>query len=689
MKRSLSHKIAWSLLFCFSMVLCHAQRKGNILQGIGDRAKNIGGMGSSGGGNDTLTARNKFEDSLTVTIFYLDSTRAYKLDSSINDFTKRYPIPATHIYLGNTGTATRSIVFAPSMRAGWDPGFHALDVYKWRLDKVQFYNTTRPYTELGYMLGAKAEQIIEVLLTRNIRPNWNVAFHYRLINSSGIFRNQRTNHSNSSFTSWYQSRNKRYNNYVVFLGNRLQSGESGGIKNDQDYLNLLDYAKDRNLIPTNIGGDAVTGNNFFSTALGTGNRYRESNILVRQQYDLGKKDSLVNDSTVIPLFYPRLRFEHTFRYGKYNYSFQDFPTFTNTIRNTPDSLWYITNYKIRLPHTDSLFFFDRWEEISNDFSIYQFPDIKNGNQYIKLGAELQLLKGRFYRDSVDLSRVSLSNVIAHGEYRNLTKNKKWEMLAFGRFWLAGYNIGNYHAYVSLQRLASKLGSFQLGFENVNRSPSFIYDQRSGFYLDTPKDFKNENTSHAFASLFISKLGLQLGGDYYLVGNYLYLKNYYQLQQESTIFNVLRINAYKTFRIGRRWNLRSEVYLQQKAGNADVNIPLLYTRNRFMYEGNFGFKNLNVATGLEVRYHTPYKADNYSPIPGQFFYQDSVTINNLPDVHLFLHFRIRGFTAYVRAENLNTARIFGGFQFNNNNLAAPGYPTPGLNLRFGIYWSFVN
>jgi len=93
--------------------------------------------------------------------------------------------------------------------------------------------------------------------------------------------------------------------------------------------------------------------------------------------------------------------------------------------------------------------------------------------------------------------------------------------------------------------------------------------------------------------------------------------------------------------------------------------------------------------VEARYHTPYEADNYSPVLGQFFYQNAVTISNLPDIAAMLHFRIRSFRAYIRAENLNTARLFGGFQFNNNNLAAPDYPTPGLILRLGIYWSFVN
>jgi hypothetical protein len=152
---------------------------------------------------------------------------------------------------------------------------------------------------------------------------------------------------------------------------------------------------------------------------------------------------------------------------------------------------------------------------------------------------------------------------------------------------------------------------------------------------------------------------------------------------------LRLNAYKTFRLGKHFNLHTELYVQQKAGAADVNFPLLFNRNRLMYEGTLGFRNLKMALGIETRYHTPYHADNYSPLLGQFFFQDSVTISNLPDVHAFLHFRIRSFKAYIRAENLNTARVFGGFQFNNNSLAAPNYPTPGLLFRLGILWSFVN
>ena len=269
------------------------------------------------------------------------------MDSSITDFTRRFPIPATNIFLGNTGTASKSILFSPFLKPGWDPGFHSFDIYKWTLEKARFFNTTRPYSELTYQLAGKSEQIIEIMHTQNIKPNWNFLFQYRLINSPGFFKNQKTNHNNYLFTSWYQSVNKRYNNYFVLLGNKLQSGENGGIEDTENYLNDPDF-NDRFLIPTKLGGDPEFTRNFFDTDVGTGNRYNEFTVLLRQQYDLGKKDSLVTDSTVVPLFYPRLRFEHTFQYGKYKYEFRDY---------VGDSAYYKDNYGLTLSSSQLIRFF--------------------------------------------------------------------------------------------------------------------------------------------------------------------------------------------------------------------------------------------------------------------------------------------------------------------------------------------
>ncbi len=532
------------------------------------------------------------------------------------------------------------------------------------------------------MLGSRAEQIIEVLHTQNLKPNWNASFNYRMISSPGFFRNQKANHSNYLFTSWYESPNKRYNNYLILLNNKLQAGESGGIRQDKDYLNDPIYSRDRFSIPVTIGGEPTFGADFFSVALFTGHREKDFHILLRQQYDFGRKDSFVTDSTVIPLFYPKLRLEHNFKYGKYDYSFQDFAVSNNKQNNRPDSAYYASHYQLTMPQ-DSLLFQDKWTELSNDFSFYQFPDEKNLQQFIKAGAEIQLLKANV------ATAKSHYNFIGHGEYRNRTKNQKWDMLATGRLYFTGLNAGDYHAYVSLLRVfGSKVGSLKIGFENFNRSPSFIFNQQSNFYLDAPRTFGKENTSHIFASFLEPKFNLQLNGDYYAVTNYLYLRNFYQLRQDPALFNVLRIGASKVFKLSRYWKWYADVSVQQMAGGVELNLPLLFTRNRLAFEGLF-FRNLNLSTGLEMRYYSPYKADNYSPLLGQFFYQDSLTISNRPDVSAFFHFRIRSFKAFVRAENLNAVSTIGGFGFNHNSIVAPGYAMPGLLFRLGIYWSFVN
>jgi hypothetical protein len=660
-----------------------------VIRRMGERIKQVGGMGRRSGGlgqTDSLRHRNNLEDSITISFRYLDSARTYKLDSSIGDFTRRFPIPATTIYLGNLGNAYRSILFSPNFSAGFDPGFHAFDIYKWTAEKVRFFNTTRPYSAITYQLGSRVEQLIELMHTQNIRPNWNFLFQYRLINSPGFFKNQKTNHNNYLLSSWFQSKNKRYNNYFLLLGNKLQATENGGIRDNGNYLDSINF-KDRFNIPTKLGGDEVFSTNFFSNKINTGNKYSEFSFLLRQQYDLGRKDSLVTDSTVVPLFYPRLRFEYSFSLIKLNYNFIDLAHSSNSgAFYIPDSLYYQNYYGYTLKN-DTFILRDKWSEIINDFSVYQFPDAKNLQQFIRLGIRVQNLSGEFA-----LQKKSFFNTAGHAEYRNKTRNQQWDIEASGKLYFTGLNAGDFDAHISLQRLlGKKIGSLQLGFENANRTPSFIFDSRSSFYLHhTIETFKKENNTHLYVSYMLPSFKLRLAGHYYLLTNYSYISKYYQLKQESSLFNVLQIDLQKTVKLGKHWNWHAEFYFQQVVGNAPVHVPAIYSRNRIGYEGNLGFKNLDIAFGAEVRYRSAYKADNYSPITGQFFPQDSITISNpLPDISVYVHFRIKPFKAFIRAENLNTARTRGGFGFTNNNLVAPGYPLPGLQIRIGIYWSFVN
>ncbi|RYE55821.1 MAG: hypothetical protein EOP48_09360 [Sphingobacteriales bacterium] len=560
-------------------------------------------------------------------------------------------------------------------------GLCDLDVYNFKPTDTRFYNTTNPYSELGYLLGSQQEQMIHLLHTQNILPNWNASFQYRLISSPGFFQNQATNHNNYRLGSWYQSRNKRYQNLVVLVGNKLQSGENGGIKNDINYLDSTGFSQ-RLTIPTKLGGDNTGNNNFFNPVLNVASRFTSATYMMRQQYDIGQKDSIVTDTTVVPLFYPRLRLEHTITYNTYKYRYED---------KRLDSAYYANYYDLPGLKTDSsrIYLRDFWKEMINDFSIYSFPDAKNSQQFIKVGASLQNLGGDFDSGSV---KKNYYNFFIHGEYRNKTRNQKWDLQGNGNFYIRGLNAGDYSAFVSLKRFVSRrIGYHEVGFQNVNRTPSFNFDPTSSFYIPqvTPQSFNKENTTNIFASLEEPRSKLRLSGSYYLVSNYTYYKSFYEPAQATSLFNVLAITAQKQIRIAGKWNLRTWIVLQQKAGNAPVNLPLILTRNQVGYDGNLGFKNLATSFGLEFRYFTPYKANGYSPVLGQFSYQDTNTVEmRLPEITVYLHFRIRSFMAYVRAENLNSFSLSAG-GFKNNNILIPDYPTPGLQIRLGIHWSFIN
>jgi hypothetical protein len=652
-------------------------------------------MGNIGGGGKSDTLAHRKADTITLNFRYLDSSRLLKLDSSILDLGRKIPRPATWINLGNMGTAARDLVFSPRMQSGWDPGWHSYDLYKFTVDETRFFNTTRPYTELGYMLAARGEQFVKVLHTQNIRPNWNFSFEYRLLNSPGTFQNQNTNHSNIRFGSWYQSKNKRYQNFFVLVTSKLAASENGGIQNPKD-LDSVQYANQATL-PVKLGNglQQATGN-IFSAPITTGTRFSTATYMLRQQYDLGQKDSIVTDSSVIPLFYPRVRLEHTFSYSTYNYRYFDF---SQGATYALDSNYYWKNYNLAtlLPTSDTVYLQDQWKVVSNDFSIYQFPDSKNPQQFIKLGATLELLKGNFDTSMTSgtpqpIHGLNTQNVFAHGEYRNKTRNQLWDIEAFGRLYLNGLNSGDYNAYISLRRLISRrIGYFQAGFENANRTPGFVYDRSSSFYLDSANksSFGKENTTHLFASLDQPRNQLTLSGSYYLMTNYSYFTDYSR-ERQASVFNLLQISIKKQFTLYRHWKWRTLTYVQQVAGSSPVHVPLLLSTNQVGYDGSLGFKNLNISFGAELRYMSPYKADGYAPVTGQFFSQDSTIHQRLPDINLYLHFRVRSFTAYLRAENLNAMKFSPrGYGYYGNNFVAPNYPYPGLNIRFGFFWGFVN
>ena len=648
---------------------------------MGGRFRMGGGGGQGGaGGKDSLTfeKRNFADDSASIRFRYLDTARYRAFDSSITDFFDRIPTDPEQVNLGNNGTATRSLLFSPLMKAGWDHGFHAFDPFLFQVNDTRFMVTDKPYTELTYLLGSKSEQTIGVVHTQNITPDWNAGLEYRLINAPGFYNSQNTNHKNFRFHSNLTSKNRRYNLFLIAIGNGIQSSENGGITSDTFLMNKNPAFADLFNIPTNLARVPNSSRNFFNVKLNTGNKYGNSQFLLRQQYDLGKKDSVVTDSTVTRFFLPRVRFEHTIRYNSYSFLY-----FDNQLN--ADTPFYRSFYNLRFTNTtDPLLYQDRWGELSNDFSIIQFPDAKNPLQFLKAGATLLNYNGQ-----LDTLSDRFSNVMLHGEYRNRTRNRKWDMLLYGEFYAVGRSIGNYDLRANLRSyLGSKWGYVELGARNVNRDPSYLFLRKTAFPVQLKQNMNDETTLHLYASTHNPLLKLKLSADYFLVSNYVYVTDYYKVNQQGALFNLLRLGINKEFRVARNWKWYLDAYMQTVTGNPPVNVPLVWARSRFAYEGKL-FTNLRLSTGLDARYHTPYKSPGYSPVLAQFFYQDQQTVTIRPDLAAYVNFRIRNFTGFTRLENLHSMTFVNGFGFKNHNMSFPLYPNPGLLLRIGFFWVMIN
>jgi hypothetical protein len=672
--------VAFFLLAASSAVEAQVRNSGqlsNLQQTPGVTYDSQGRMIKKATGNDSLQRRDRNADSITIFYKYFDSSRLRTLDSSINDFTSRFPLPYYYHTLGNYSTASESFFFNPIMKPGFDAGFHQYDIYAFTLEGTKLYQTTRPYTELSYVLGSKAEQLVSIVHTQNKKSNFNFSIEYRFNNAPGNFKNQNASQNNFRFVSHYQTLNKKYEAFFVYISNKSASSENGGV---QDVKKLDSLALgDPYELETRLGQAGTAGRNPFNTTVNTGNTYKNSTLLYKHHYDIGTKDSLVTDSVTYKLFYPRLRFEHTFRLTHSSYQYAD---------NYVDSINYF-HYKNYFNYTmdslGSLRFLDTWNEINNELSIISFPEKNNLAQFLKAGIDIQNLKGSF--DT--FATTSLYNFSVLGEYRNRTRNQLWDVEATGQFYITGYNSGDYAAYISMKRmLGKKLGYLNIGFQNVNRSPSFILNPLSRFPVNNRTSYSKENIIRFFALYENPRNGWKLGGEYFGVTNYMYFDSFFSAKQYAPLFNVLHLNAEKKFRLSRYWNWYTEIHVQQTTGQPPVHIPFLLTRNRIAFEGNFA-TNLFLSTGIEIRYNTGYKADNYSPFTGQFFVQNAEIITNRPDINAFLDFRIKSFKGFLRVENLNTLNVNNGFSFNHLNFMASNYPGTGLWIRFGLWWNFVN
>ncbi len=596
-------------------------------------------------------AQSTTDDRVRITQFSAADSSGKMPDTTIHLLHRNPLIGTWDMDLGATGTAVQSLYFQPKAHTAMRFGPDGFEPYLY--DSLPFFNTTRPYTEIYYRIGSKQEQVLKLMHTQNIRPNWNLAAFYGKTGNPGYYKLQRSNHDHAGISSWYHSLNQRYRAEGSLRYNKLQQDENKGIA-DEAYLEDPAF-RDRLLVP--VGAQPIAGSNNRSAAT---NYYRQASASFMHEYRIGKADSVWNeDSSRSYTFTPFFGIRHRL-YAEGLYSrFRDF---------APATVWNQTG----LDPYDSLLSKSFLNRYGTAFSLTgTLPwGIQAEAGY---GAETDRIINGLWR----------SRYLNQYLFAEASRSGTWSLQATVRAYFSGIAQGNSLLRFSAGRmLPGNLGNLQAGFEAAIEAPSYRqqYFQANAFLYSA--SLKKSNRQLLWAAYSLPERKLSVDVRYHQLWQTIYYEaGNLQPLQYAGLIPLWQVRVQKEIHVGSFY-LLNDVLWQELTDNPAIRLPRLGLRQTLSFRQFILKKKLQVATGLDLRYNTAYRADAYEHVLYGFVSQNARTLSNVPQLGYFFNFKVKRYRASVCFDELQS-------WFTRNNLNYPLYPAQNMMMRFGFYWVFIN
>lgn len=622
-------------------------------------------------GRDTLIITSKYIRYTTIGLLQ-DSTQTLPIDTSFHNI-QNYNIlnqpQRPTVNLGNLGLAYRELLYRPSTTIGFDPGFHSLDVYLLRQDSIKYYRARSPFTSLSYTNGQLKEQVLKVVHSQNIKPNWNVGLNYFRVNSEGFYRNQKADHLNAAAFTWYESKNKRYNLLANGLFNTIRAAENGSVVNDSI------FTSEREKIP---GTEIVRlGNSSrqFDRKNSPHQEWKHKQYFLKQFYYIGRLDSLSSDVTSNVL--PTQRISHALTYSNNSYKF-----FKNELQDPLNPVFpKISNDTIPLTNDST-----NVRNLRNEF-MYSF--YLRGRSLSFLKNELKLDVGvqhdvYWYNQlgySAKFQNVTLKGNIGYQFSDRVSIDGDLQQIAQGR------NAGDYiYAAETQVKLSRSVGRVVFGAYLQNKSPEQIFEQSNYTYHKWTNNFDRTKTNSLSFAYINPKFGFSAKADYFLISNHLYFEaaaDSFQIKptQFSSNINLLKITLSKKSTFGK-FNLDNYVVYQKTDYTSILRTPELYTYNSF-YFGARLFKAIGMSLGIDARWNSPFPATSYAIDVSQFYNGDAVEFSSYPIIDVWAKFALKRANIFLRYDYVNQGLQSNGYYTVNR------YPMPNRLLKFGVTWNFYD
>ncbi len=654
--------------------------------------------------SDNKTNDGKWKNQSAVTTFQkLNSARIYKPDTGIHTFHRRPFIQPWVMDQGNPGSPTNNLLFSPTNKVGPTFGYYSFDQYRFKVDSLNYYSTTNPYSDFCYQTAGRQENIASILHTQNIRPNWNFALQYRKISSTGYYKIQRNNLDNFFLSSNYKSIDKHYRLNFGMVYNKQQHDENGGFIDT--FLSNPAYST-RKTIQT-----LYESSSYSTSRSSVSNMQRDFSVLLQQRYTWGATDTVFNKQDTSAYTYdltPRFSITHKLTMGTEKHAYKDL---------TPDSMRYLSLFNESFANDgtgyysaggDSVYTGQKWFWADNKLLLDGY--IGKAGRQLKFSAGAGIRYDQFISDPVTklipdtpftrigYDRRSSATTYIEGQIKKeALTDGAWGYGAASRFITTGPYAGNFSLNAVIgKQLKNNLANFTAGFKQQLGSAPYAYSTYQNIYTNTAFNINPESITTLYATLESSKLKLSGGARGNVIDNYIYIGTQELPTQYANSFVIPQFWLRKVFKFGNFY-LDNEIVYQIADSSLPVNVPAVMGRHQFSFEKGL-FKNaITIATGIQARYNTAYKPAGYTALFNNYFYQNNYYVGNLPDFSVFFNFRIKRFRAFLMGDNLqqifarNTILYTGSPYINRTTGAATTtvYAKPNFLFRFGFNWVMIN
>lgn len=604
-----------------------------------------------------LTPNPKLADTTFLEYFYaFDFKTRYGItDTLLENFHQYDPTRQqsfhNYLHLGELGAVHRSYAYQPLVRRGFDVGLHNWDLYRFAPNYIRFFHTSHPYTHTYYSQASAQEDIsFMATFTNKIGERGNYSMDFRRISQQGLYQNQKSRHTNLVVNGWLKSKKGNYTGLFSWLHNINEQQNNGGIQNESDLTQGV------------FGVRSAVAVNLTTSA----SEMREDRVTYTQYFNILRQvpKQKLSDSTTAPLRdsktfkESRLSASHQLEYQKWSFKFYD-------TSPASDSSFY-GNFQ-----TSQL-------GIRNFIAYNRVRNVAKLRLNYKGALEAGLIHDIYFLKQEPTDTV-LNNLFLVGDWDlQLDQKQRYGLNVKAHFGLLD-NGADYLLKGNLYLDFNQLGKLTLSAQSQGYNPNLL---QTRLYVSQNQVWNNnfsKTIENSLSATYQWNQYLKAMGRLTVLNNMIYYDSLAIPQQITTPVTIGQLMVQANFKFGT-FHIDNDVVLQQVTDNI-LRFPTLVSRHSLYLQGKIFGKNMFAKFGVDLRYHTGYLADNYQPVIGQFYPQNTLTIEHLPILDAFVSFKVRTFRAFVKVENINQ------WVLKDIYYTAPRYPVRDRTFRFGISWRF--